>query len=60
VKVNCRFCEGSGITFEEHGYGLVEMLGCPDCQGTGKVEGDLMDALMDSLLAARARREAKT
>lgn len=31
----CVHCEGSGIVEENHGQGLFEALGCPDCQATG-------------------------
>lgn len=33
----CEGCEGSGVVYENHGQGQVEALGCPDCEGTGKV-----------------------
>lgn len=31
----CESCEGSGAFREDHGQGMVELLGCPDCEATG-------------------------
>lgn len=31
----CEECGGSGLVPEDHGQGMVEYLGCPDCMGTG-------------------------
>lgn len=31
----CEVCEGGGVVPENHGQGMVEWLGCQDCQGTG-------------------------
>jgi hypothetical protein len=35
--ISCRFCTGTGRIPEDHGNGLVEWLGCPDCSGSGKL-----------------------
>ncbi len=32
----CPSCAGSGIHYEQHDYAMEE-LGCPDCEGTGRV-----------------------
>lgn len=29
----CRTCDGSGVVPEDHGQGMTEWLGCPDCRG---------------------------
>ena len=39
--VKCRFCEGSGTVPEDHGQGMTEWLGCPDCQAAGFVDAAL-------------------
>lgn len=36
TDIECPPCEGSGIVYENHGQGMVEALGCPDCQATGR------------------------
>jgi len=43
--LTCDGCGGSGIVGEEHQLGLVEPLGCPDCQGTGDT-GLFADAVL--------------
>lgn len=35
--ITCPTCEGSGIYHEDHGQGMVERLGCPDCAATGRL-----------------------
>lgn len=32
---DCPTCQGSGTHIEHHGMGMVEMLACLDCEGTG-------------------------
>ena len=34
--VTCGTCEGSGITPEDHGQGMIEYLGCQDCMALGQ------------------------
>lgn len=42
----CESCQGSGRVPEYHGQGNTEWLGCPDCEGTGKVRRiDVPDAI---------------
>lgn len=31
----CPTCAGSGVFYEQHEQGMVEQLGCPDCEATG-------------------------
>ncbi len=35
--IDCPSCDGSGVHVEDHGQGMHESLGCPDCRATGKV-----------------------
>lgn len=35
--MTCPSCQGSGVYREEHEAWAVESLGCPDCEGTGRV-----------------------
>lgn len=37
LATECPSCDGSGAVPENHGQGLVEWLGCPDCHATGWV-----------------------
>lgn len=52
--MECVFCNGGGLVDATTGDGEEHQWGCPDCNGTGKVEFEVMLLQNDCIAAAQS------
>ena len=43
-RIECPTCDGTGTHAENHGMGMIETLGCHDCEGTGSIPAPVAGA----------------